>query len=126
MSTEGELQRLLTSLTTGRLSRRRFIVRAAALGCSMSAIAAFLAACGSSSAPTPTAGATTASGAAAAVPTSAGSAAAGAAPTTAANVGTPINGGELKIATTTEGTTLQPFKYTDTPSGAYIDLMFLL
>ncbi len=126
MSTEGELQRLLTSLTTGRLSRRQFIVRAAALGCSMSAIAAFLAACGSSSAPTPTAGATTASGAAAAVPTSAGSAAAGAAPTTAANVGTPVNGGELKIATTTEGTTLQPFKYTDTPSGAYIDLMFLL
>lgn len=125
MSTEGELQHLLRSLTTGRLSRRQFIVRAAALGCSTSAIAAFLAACGNSSSPT-TVAATTAGGATTIVPTSAGSAAVGAAPTAAANAGTPVNGGELKIATTTEGTTLHPFKYTDTPSENYIDLMFLL
>jgi len=125
MSTEGELQRLLRSLTTGRLSRRQFIVRAAALGCSTSAIAAFLAACGNSSAPT-TAAATIAGSAATVAPTRAGSAAAGAAPTTAANAGTPVNGGELKIATTTEGTTLHPYKFTDTPSENYMILMYLL
>ncbi|HEY8292155.1 MAG TPA: ABC transporter substrate-binding protein, partial [Thermomicrobiales bacterium] len=127
MSTDGdgELQRLVQSLTTGRLSRRQFIVRAAALGVSMSAIAAFLAACGSSSAPTPTAGATTASGATAAATGKAG-ASTSAAPASSASAGTPVNGGELKVATTTEGTTLHPYKYTDTPSGAYIDLMYLL
>ncbi|HEY8293211.1 MAG TPA: hypothetical protein VIG44_12015, partial [Thermomicrobiales bacterium] len=125
MSTEGELQHLLGSFTAGRLSRRQFIVRAAALGCSLPTIAAFLAACGSSSAPTATAGATAASGATAA-PSGAGSASPGTAPTAAASAGTPVNGGELKIATTTEGTTLQPYKFTDTPSGAYIDLMYLL
>ncbi len=117
MSSDGEVRDLMGAFVEGRLSRRQFIVRAAALGISASAIGALLAACGSS-------------GSATSAPTSAATSAAtagGASPTTAAPVsGTPVNGGELKIATTTEGTTLHPYKFTDTPSGAYIDLMYLL
>jgi peptide/nickel transport system substrate-binding protein len=130
MAREAELPDLVQWLSDGRLTRREFIVRAAALGVSASAIGAFLAACGGSSA-TPTAGATAAAGATKA-PSPAASAAAGSAttggatttaPTTAASSGTPVNGGEITFATTTEGITLHPFKFTDTPSEAYIDLM---
>lgn len=48
--------------------------------------------------------------------------------TSAAPAGTASSpaGGELRIATTTEGVTLHPFKFTDTPSEAYIDQMFLV
>mgnify|MGYP001066407370 CR=1 FL=1 len=72
------LRTLTEELTTGRLNRRQFVVRAAALGASASAIAAILAACGSAAA-TPTAPpATTAP---TAVPTTSGIAIGGAAPT---------------------------------------------
>lgn len=123
MSGDAEVRDLMRLFRTGRLSRRQFITRAAALGCSASAIGALLVACGGSG--SSTASPTTAAGATAA-PTKAG-VTTDTSPTTAAlDAGTPVNGGELKIATTTEGTTLHPFKFTDTPSGAYIDLMYLL
>jgi peptide/nickel transport system substrate-binding protein len=48
----------------------------------------------------------------------------GLAPVLAAQEATP--GGEFRTATTTEGVSLHPFLVTDTPSFAYIDLMFYL
>ncbi len=48
-----EPRELMEQVVRGQLSRRAFIARAAALGCSASAIAGYLAACGPT--PTPTA-----------------------------------------------------------------------
>ena len=53
---DSEPRELMRQLTAGQLSRRQFLVRATALGCSASAIAGYLAACGA----TPTAAATAA------------------------------------------------------------------
>lgn len=47
-----EVQQLLDRLNQGQLTRRQFVVRAAALGLSASSVAAFLAACGAAAAPT--------------------------------------------------------------------------
>ncbi|HEX5505345.1 MAG TPA: peptide ABC transporter substrate-binding protein [Thermomicrobiales bacterium] len=88
-SRHDDVRALAGALVGGRLGRREFIRRAAALGLSASAIAAALAACGASPTPTsapaatsaPTAGATTA--AATAAPTAVATAAAAASPTTA-------------------------------------------
>jgi branched-chain amino acid transport system substrate-binding protein len=52
MTTEG-LQALMDGVRTGRISRREFMRRAAVLGLSGSAIAAFLAACGAAATATP-------------------------------------------------------------------------
>ncbi len=71
-------QALMDQLTSGTISRRTFVVRAAALGLSASAIAGFLAACGAAEV-APTAGA---------VATQAASAAPGAASTVAAGATT--------------------------------------
>lgn len=65
-------QQLLGALTSGRLSRRQFMIRAAALGFSASAINAFLIACGGSA--TATTG--TSAGASASASTGAGASAA--------------------------------------------------
>ena len=73
-----DVEQLMQGVRAGRLSRRDFIKRAAALGFSASAVATFLAACGAS--PTATALAPTARAAG----TTAATAASGAAPTVAA------------------------------------------
>ena len=52
MAMHREPRELMRQLTTGRISRRAFIARAAALGFSTSAIAGFLAACGAAGTPT--------------------------------------------------------------------------
>jgi peptide/nickel transport system substrate-binding protein len=45
---------------------------------------------------------------------------------TAAPAGQSVSGGDLRIASTTEAVTLHPFKFTDTPSEAYISQMHYL
>jgi trehalose/maltose transport system substrate-binding protein len=78
-------RQLIGDLASGRLSRRDFMLRAAALGFSASAIGAFLAACGGGNATTaPTAAASTGASAA---PSTAPSTAASAAPSTGAGAG---------------------------------------
>ena len=78
----GSQQRdLVNALTTGRVSRRTFMVRAAVLGFSASAIGAFLAACGGDTATSTTGTGTGASTA----PTTAASTGASAAPSTGAS-----------------------------------------
>ncbi|HET8625814.1 MAG TPA: peptide ABC transporter substrate-binding protein [Thermomicrobiales bacterium] len=52
MTTERETRALIQQLVAGQLTRRAFIVRAAALGCSAPAIAGLLAACGGAPAAT--------------------------------------------------------------------------
>ncbi|HEX5503045.1 MAG TPA: peptide ABC transporter substrate-binding protein [Thermomicrobiales bacterium] len=77
-----EPRELMQQVITGHLSRRDFVRRAAALGFSASAIAAFLAACGGTS-PTATSAPAATTGAATTAPTAAATAAGGAAATTA-------------------------------------------
>lgn len=100
-----------------RLSRRQFAVRAVVLGFSASAVARFLAACGGAS-PTATSAPAGSAGAA--------TTAAGAAATSPAATAAPVTGGELRLASTTEGISMHPFKLTDTPSFSYIDRMFYM
>lgn len=103
---------LARQVVAGHLSRRDFVRRAAALGLSAPAIAGVLAACGRSDAPE----------------LGAPGAATGAAPTptTVGPTAVPVTGGELRVATTTEGVSLHPFKVTDTASFSYIDRMFYM
>ncbi|HEX6738412.1 MAG TPA: ABC transporter substrate-binding protein, partial [Vicinamibacteria bacterium] len=96
---QSQPRELMRQLTEGRLTRRAFIARAAALGFSASAIAGFLAACGGTTAsPTsapaaattaPTAAATTAAATAATGPTAASGGASPAASPAATRAGSP-------------------------------------
>jgi peptide/nickel transport system substrate-binding protein len=89
---------------------RRSLLRDVGAGLGGFIIGGLLSACGGASAPsgTPTS-------AAAVTATTAGA---------ASSSQTGANGGELRVATTTEAVTLHPFKFTDTPSEAYISQMF--
>ncbi|HEX5502052.1 MAG TPA: peptide ABC transporter substrate-binding protein [Thermomicrobiales bacterium] len=103
MATEPEPRALMRQLVEGQLSRRAFITRAAALGFSASAIAAFLAACGGSAATnTPAAVATTApaatTAAATTAPTAAGAAATTAPTAAATKAATAATGGAASPA----------------------------
>ncbi len=84
-------QRLVADLQHGRISRRDFMARAAALGFSAAAINIFLIACGGSPTATvaPAAPSTAPSAAASAAPSVAASAAASAAPSAAASAAAP-------------------------------------
>jgi branched-chain amino acid transport system substrate-binding protein len=90
------LQALMNGVSTGQLSRRDFMRRAAVLGLSGSAIAAFLAACGASSTATP---APAAGGPASAAPAASSVPAASAAPaaSTAPAAGGGATSGNVKI-----------------------------
>lgn len=110
---------LADALRAGRLSRRDFIRHAAALGLSLPAIAALLAACGASATPTalaPTARAA-ATTAATTVPAGTGATVAavatqGATAVTGAatpGAGQPKRGGEIIIGTLGEAQTINPF-----------------
>jgi peptide/nickel transport system substrate-binding protein len=92
---------------TTRPLTRRTLLKLFGAGVSGLTVGSLLAACAPAPVAAPTSGALTAP-ATSAQPRPAGAA------------------GELKIATTTEGVTLHPFKVTDTPSEAYISQMFSL
>ncbi len=83
MADREPIQSLARDLTAGRLGRRAFISRAAALGLSASAIGAILTACGAEATPTTAPAAPTAVRAASAAPSAAPAAAASAAPSAA-------------------------------------------
>jgi peptide/nickel transport system substrate-binding protein len=118
---QSTLQSLARDVSSGRLKRRDFIVRAVALGASASAIAAILAACGGDATATapapataPTAVPTTvgiAPGGAAATPGASSSAPASSAGTPAASTGGPTKrggGGVLKILQSQAPVTYNP------------------
>ena len=126
--TFAEAQLLSAQLLYGRISRRAFLRRAAAIGLSASTVAMILDACGggpaptaTSSAPQPTAtvpptarpvlaGQPTAAAASAVgtAPGAASSAASGSPTTAAAAAGTPVKGGTLTIGDQNEPTGLDP------------------
>ncbi|HET8631338.1 MAG TPA: sugar ABC transporter substrate-binding protein, partial [Thermomicrobiales bacterium] len=92
MASRGK-QDLVRALAEGRLSRRAFVTRAAALGLSASAVAAFLAACGGAATPTAGAGGTAPTGAPASGGATATAPAAGGAASTPAQATSPIAAG---------------------------------
>lgn len=92
---------------------RRALLRAIGGAATACAIGGLLAACGTAAPAAPTTAPASTTTVAGATPARAGQ-----------TTSTATSGGELRVATTTEGVTLHPFKFTDTPSGAYIDQMF--
>jgi trehalose/maltose transport system substrate-binding protein len=114
-----EPRQILSGLRSGRLSRRDFMIRAAALGFSASAINAFLIACGGDS-PTATTGTTAPSAAGSAAPSAAGSArpsAAGSAAPSAAGSAAPSAPGAA-TATRTVAPGVATATRTAAPGGA--------
>ncbi|MCU1397611.1 MAG: putative oligopeptide transporter oligopeptide-binding protein [Acidimicrobiales bacterium] len=96
---------LVEAYASGRLSRRNFVKRGTVLGLSVPFMSTIIAACGSDAKTTPTTAAATAG-------STAGSTGATTA-TTAGAAGTPVKGGNLKIASQTPSGPLDPVAMAD-------------